>query len=65
MQPDLLLADEPTSHQDPETARLVMGLFLQLTETGTACVVASHDPAVQAAGDNIVFGQKPVPDTGF
>jgi putative ABC transport system ATP-binding protein len=61
MQPDLLLADEPTSHQDPETARLVTGLFRQLAETGTACVIASHDPAVQ----NLVFGQKPVPGGGF
>ena len=65
MQPDLLLADEPTSHQDPQTARLVLGLFRQLTETGTACVVASHDPAVQAAGDTIVFGQNPPKTTGF
>jgi putative ABC transport system ATP-binding protein len=65
MEPDLLLADEPTSHQDPQTARLVLGLFRQLTETGTACVVASHDPAVQAAGDNIVFGQKPPKNGGF
>jgi putative ABC transport system ATP-binding protein len=65
MKPDLLLADEPTSHQDPQTARLVMGLFRQLTETGTACVVASHDPAVHAAGDTIVFVQKPVASGGF
>ena len=65
MRPDLLLADEPTSHQDPQTARLVMGLFRQLTETGTACVVASHDPAVHAASDTIVFVQQTPEIEGF
>jgi putative ABC transport system ATP-binding protein len=65
LQPDLLLADEPTSHQDPQTARLVIGVFRQLAETGSACVVASHDPAVQAAGDTIVFVQRPAVTAGF
>lgn len=41
--PRLLLADEPTSHQDPHHIRLVTDALLAATAAGTTVVVASHD----------------------
>ncbi|HEX6988513.1 MAG TPA: ATP-binding cassette domain-containing protein [Bacillota bacterium] len=46
--PRLLLADEPTGNLDPDNARHVFDLFVELNRrTGMACLVATH--AVQLA----------------
>jgi ATP-binding cassette, subfamily C, bacterial CydD len=39
---DIILADEPTEHLDPETVEIVIGGLLQLAE-GRTLVVATHD----------------------
>jgi ATP-binding cassette subfamily C protein CydD len=39
---DIILADEPTEHLDPETAEIVIGGLLQIAE-GHTLVVATHD----------------------
>jgi putative ABC transport system ATP-binding protein len=45
--PQLLLADEPTAHLDPDNAGQVITLLQEIArETGAALVLASHDPAV-------------------
>ncbi len=45
--PRLLLADEPTGQLDHATARRLFDVLLEALEgTGTALVVATHDPAV-------------------
>lgn len=41
--PDLLLADEPTGNVDPEMARRLMHLFVELNRLGTTTVIATHD----------------------
>lgn len=41
--PQLLLADEPTGHLDPEVSLEIMHLFKELTAQGTAIIMASHD----------------------
>ncbi|MFQ5912266.1 MAG: cell division ATP-binding protein FtsE [Nitrospinota bacterium] len=41
--PDILLADEPTGHLDPDLANEVMELFSQIHAGGTTVVVATHD----------------------
>lgn len=41
--PPLLLADEPTGNLDPELSADLMDLFVQLNETGTTVLIASHD----------------------
>jgi cell division transport system ATP-binding protein len=41
--PPLLLADEPTGNLDPELSADLMQLFVQLNETGTTVLIASHD----------------------
>lgn len=42
--PSLLLADEPTGHQDEGWTRAVMVAILTLAERGTATLVTTHDP---------------------
>jgi putative ABC transport system ATP-binding protein len=42
--PSLLLADEPTGHQDEGWTKAVMAAIRTLTERGTACLVTTHDP---------------------
>ena len=40
--PRLLLADEPTGHQDEGWAREVFRAFREVAEAGTTCLVATH-----------------------
>jgi len=41
--PDLLLADEPTGNVDPDMAKRLMHLFVELNKLGTTTVIATHD----------------------
>lgn len=52
--PDLCLLDEPTSHQDDDHVEVVLSALRAATSSGTALVVASHDPRVLAAADRVV-----------
>lgn len=49
--PSLLIADEPTSHQDVERAELVMSLLRSVAERGGAVLMTSHDPRVVSQCD--------------
>jgi len=42
--PALVIADEPLSNADPESARLIIDLLEALRAVGTGLLVASHDP---------------------
>jgi ABC-type lipoprotein export system ATPase subunit len=44
LHPSLLLADEPTGHQDEGWTKAVMAAIRSLAERGTACLVTTHDP---------------------
>lgn len=50
----IVLADEPTSHQDERRARQVLAVLQDHSRTGGACLVASHDPAVVAAASRVL-----------
>ncbi len=41
--PELLLADEPTGNLDPETSEEIVMLLKQISQSGTAVLMASHD----------------------
>jgi cell division transport system ATP-binding protein len=44
--PHLLLADEPTGNVDPNLARRLLHLFVELNRSGTSVVIATHDIAL-------------------
>jgi ABC-type lipoprotein export system ATPase subunit len=52
--PGVVLADEPTSHQDAAHAEAVLDCLRAATAHGTTVVVASHDPAVVALATLVV-----------
>ena len=48
--PDIILADEPTSNMDAANCRLVLDALVELKNRGRVILVASHDPLVLQSG---------------
>ncbi len=46
LEPDVLLADEPTSHQDAGWRDEVWAVLEQAAERGTSCLIATHEERV-------------------
>lgn len=44
--PEVILADEPTGNLDPETSEGIMRLLQEISTTGTAVIIATHDMLV-------------------
>jgi putative ABC transport system ATP-binding protein len=52
VEPRILLADEPTGHQDAGSALAVVRALRDAVERGTACLVATHDEEVAGLCDH-------------
>jgi putative ABC transport system ATP-binding protein len=53
-EPLLLLADEPTSQLDTETARSMMRFIRDVADSGTTVLVATHDEAAREYADKLI-----------
>lgn len=53
VQPDILLADEPTGNLDGVLARRLLRLFAELNRSGTAIMIATHDLALMDQFDGV------------
>ncbi len=51
---EVLLADEPTAQVDADNRGLVISLLMQRARMGAVVVIASHDPDVIAACDDVL-----------
>jgi putative ABC transport system ATP-binding protein len=51
MEPDLLLADEPTGNLDSSSGQDIMSLFTDLWAQGRTIIVITHDPALAKRAD--------------
>jgi putative ABC transport system ATP-binding protein len=54
LSPRLLLADEPTGHQNAEWAEAMFGTLREGTMKGTSCLAASHDEALLRYVDRVL-----------
>lgn len=54
IEPIVMLADEPTSHQDGGHIATVLELFRSMVDAGSCIVVASHDHAVADVADRVL-----------
>jgi cell division transport system ATP-binding protein len=49
--PEFLLADEPTGNVDPDLAKRLLHLFMELNRLGTTVMIATHDQSlIKVAG---------------
>ena len=51
--PDIVIADEPTSNLDETNAKIVFDLLGEFAQSGTSVLVATHDPRGFKYGDRI------------
>jgi putative ABC transport system ATP-binding protein len=51
LEPELLLADEPTAHQDGDSAATVLRVLRASAASGSCCVIATNDPEVARRAD--------------
>lgn len=53
--PRMILADEPTGNLDPETATHIMNILRQISQTGTAVVMSTHNMPLLEQYPGIVY----------
>jgi putative ABC transport system ATP-binding protein len=56
LQPELVLADEPTGNLDTKSSREVLRVLRELNnEEGHTIVMVTHDPSVAATADRVIY----------
>ena len=55
LEPELLLADEPTGNLDRRSSREILGVLRTLVSDGHTIVMVTHDPTAAAVADRVVF----------
>lgn len=54
IQPQLILADEPTGNLDEENSREILALFTMLNKRGSTIILVTHDPQVAGVTNRIL-----------
>jgi putative ABC transport system ATP-binding protein len=54
MEPDILLADEPTGNLDSSAGGDIMSIFADLWKTGRTLIIITHDPALSRRASRVV-----------
>ncbi len=54
MEPDIILADEPTGNLDTRSGGDIFGLFMDLWKAGHTLVIITHDPALAARARRVI-----------
>jgi len=54
MNPDILLADEPTGNLDTSSGTDIMSIFNELWQSGRTLVIITHDPALARRASRVV-----------
>ncbi|HVR37622.1 MAG TPA: ABC transporter ATP-binding protein [Thermoanaerobaculia bacterium] len=54
MDPDIVLADEPTGNLDSTSGSDIMSIFTELWKSGRTLVIITHDPALARRANRIV-----------
>jgi putative ABC transport system ATP-binding protein/lipoprotein-releasing system ATP-binding protein len=55
LDPEVILADEPTGNLDQDNAHIVIGLLRGAARGGKTVVVATHDPVLAGQVDETVM----------
>ncbi|HEX8581673.1 MAG TPA: ATP-binding cassette domain-containing protein [Acidimicrobiales bacterium] len=54
LEPRLLLADEPSAHQNAAWAEAILDAFRRAADGGAACLIATHDPHALPRMDRVL-----------
>jgi putative ABC transport system ATP-binding protein len=54
MNPDIILADEPTGNLDTSSGTDIMSIFNELWKTGRTLIIITHDPALAKRASRVV-----------
>jgi ABC-type lipoprotein export system ATPase subunit len=60
LEPAVLLADEPTSHQDAGWRDEVWHLLVDAAESGTSCLIATHEEQIAEYASRVWYAESGV-----
>jgi putative ABC transport system ATP-binding protein len=52
--PDIILADEPTGALDSKSGEEILGLFKHINDEGKTVIIITHDPSIAARAQRII-----------